>query len=131
MGNTLHAANPVTTSIIAPSAPLPQVPTPGAPQASKGSSKFGRILGGLVGGALNIVVPGAGTAVGGLIGQATGGGPDFAQMESMVAQTAIQQMQMLEIQTKVQTQTQEFTTITNLLKARHDGEMSAIHNIKS
>ncbi|MEJ7709050.1 MAG: hypothetical protein WKF84_04145 [Pyrinomonadaceae bacterium] len=130
MGNTLHVANPATTSIIAPSSPLPQVPMPGAPQATKGSSKFGRILGGLVGGALNIVVPGAGTAVGGLINQAVGG-PDFAQMESTIAQTAIQQMQMLEIQTKVQTQTQEFTTITNLLKARHDGEMSAIHNIKS
>ncbi|MEJ7618352.1 MAG: hypothetical protein WKF30_15620 [Pyrinomonadaceae bacterium] len=127
MGNTLHDTKPITSPITTPPVITPPSPTS---SPSKDSGKFGRILGGIVGGALNIVVPGAGTAVGGLIGGATGG-PDFAQMEAMIAQTSIQQMRMFDIQTRVQTQTQEFTTITNLLKARHDGEMSAIHNIKS
>lgn len=129
MGNTLHDTNPVGAPVI--TVATPPVATPAGTTTSKSSNKFGRILGGLVGGALNIVAPGAGTAVGGLINQVAGGsGPDFAQIEGMVAQTALQQMQMLDIQTRVQTQTQEFTTITNLLKARHDGEMSAIQNMK-
>lgn len=106
-----------------------------AASAGKGTSKFGRILGSLVGGALGVVAPGAGTVVGELLGLTSlgpnTGGPDFAKMEAMLAQTAQQQMQMLGIQTQVQNQMQEFTTITNLMKAHHEGEMAAIHNIKS
>ena len=108
--------------------PRPQ-PFP-SPEVSKGPSKFGRILGGIAGTALNLVVPGAGTAISGLFGTPSSS-PDFSQMEVMLAQSAQQQMQMLVIQNKVQSQTQEFTTVTNLLKARHDSEMSAVHNFKS
>ncbi len=52
-------------------------------------------------------------------------------MNEMLRQQQMMSMQMLAVQNRVQTQTQEFTTVSNLLKARHDGEMSAIHNFKS
>lgn len=95
---------------------------------AKKPSKFGQIIGSLLGGALNVIAPGAGSLIGGLI---KGGGNDFGSMNEMLERSAQQQMQMLMIQDRVQTQTQEFTTISNLLKARHDGEMAAVHNFKS
>jgi hypothetical protein len=95
---------------------------------AKKPSKFGQIMGSLLGGALNVIAPGAGSLIGGLI---NGGGSDFGSMNEMLERSAQQQMQMLMIQERVQTQTQEFTTISNLLKARHDGEMAAVHNFKS
>ena len=42
-----------------------------------------------------------------------------------------QGMQMLGVQQRVSMQAQEFTTVSNLLKTRHDSEMSAVNNIKS
>jgi hypothetical protein len=95
---------------------------------AKKPSKFGQIIGSVLGGALNMIAPGAGSLIGGLI---NGGGNDFGSMNEMLERSAQQQMQMLMIQDRVQTQTQEFTTISNLLKARHDGEMAAVHNFKS
>ena len=107
-----------------PSALPPIQPQPKQP------GKFSRIFGGLVGGALNIVAPGAGSLLGGFINGGAGG-VDFNNMQSMLNQQAQQSMQMLSIQNRVQSQTQEFTTVSNLLKARHEGEMSAVHNFKS
>lgn len=52
-------------------------------------------------------------------------------MNAMLQVQQHQAMQMLQVQNRVQHQTQEFTTVSNLLKARHDGEMSAVHNFKS
>jgi len=40
-------------------------------------------------------------------------------------------MQLIGVQMRVQNQTEQFTTVSNLLKARHDGEMSAVQNFKS
>lgn len=97
------------------------------PEKPKEPGKFGQILRGIVGGALNIVAPGVGSLISGFIG----GGPNFANMEQMLMQQQVFSLQMLSVQNRVQTQTQEFTTVSNLLKARHDGEMSAVNNFKS
>ena len=107
-----------------------QVALPSAlpPEKPKEPGKFSKIFGGILGGALNIVAPGAGSIIGGFINR---GSADFSNMHSMLQQQQLQSMQMLAIQNRVQTQTQEFTTVSNLLKARHDGEMSAVHNFKS
>lgn len=105
------------------------VPSALPPLQPKGPGKFARIMGGLFGGALNVVAPGAGSLIGGLI--SGGNGLNSANMETMLQQQQQQSMQMLAIQNRVQTNTQEFTTVSNLLKARHDGEMSAVHNFKS
>ena len=108
----------------------PTVAAPSAlpPEPPKQPGKFSRIFGGIAGAALNLVAPGAGSLIGGFINR---GGLDYSNMQSMLYQQQMHSMQMLAIQNRVQTQTQEFTTVSNLLKARHDGEMSAVHNFKS
>jgi predicted lipid-binding transport protein (Tim44 family) len=118
MINRTTVEQPTATSL--PSALPPEPP--------KQPGKFSKIFGGIAGAALNILAPGAGSLIGGFINR---GGLDYGGMQSMLQQQQLQSFQMLAIQNRVQTQTQEFTTVSNLLKARHDGEMSAVHNFKS
>lgn len=121
---------PVNDPMIATSPTVQSAPMPSAlpPQEQKSPGKFSRIFGGLLGGALNLVAPGAGSVIGGFINR---GGLDTSSMEAMMNQQAQNSMTMLAVQTRVQNQSQEFTTISNLLKARHDSEMSAVNNFKS
>ncbi len=90
--------------------------------------RFGRIFGGILGGALNVVAPGVGSIVGGLL---RGGNlPGLADAETMLAQQYHQQMQLFSIQTRVNSLSQQFQMMSNLMKARHDSEMAAVHNLK-
>src|SRR5215213_8958108 len=98
------------------------------PEQPKQPGRFSKIFGGIAAGALNIVAPGMGSVVGSFINR---GGVDATNMNEMLRQQQLMSMQLLAVQNRVQTQGQEFSTISNLLKARHDGEMSAIHNFKS
>ena len=100
------------------------------PEPPKQPGKFSKIFGGIAAGALNIVAPGMGSVIGGFINRG-GSSLDTTNMNEMLRQQQMMSFQMLAIQNRVQTQTQEFTTVSNLLKARHDGEMSAVHNFKS
>ena len=90
---------------------------------------FGKILGGILGGALNIVAPGIGTAVGSLI--SGGSGANYNDMQSVINQQMQQSMSLLSVQHQLQSQTEAFTTFSNLLKTKHDSEMTAINNFKS
>jgi predicted lipid-binding transport protein (Tim44 family) len=99
------------------------------PKPPKEPGKFGRILGGVLGGAVNVIAPGAGSILGGLI--RGGGAAGMADMEVMLAQSARQQTQLLGVQMRVNDQTQQFTAVSNLLKSKHDGEMSAVSNFKT
>jgi hypothetical protein len=116
--------NPVGMSqpMIAPSA---------LPPVQRGPGKFARIFGGILGGALNLVAPGMGGIVGSFIGGGGAGGTDFASMQAMMQQQQQDSMRMIHFQNQVQRQTQEFTTVTNLLKVKHDGDMAAVNNLKS
>ena len=114
--------------IINPAMQTQQVITPTVPVQKK-SSGFGRIFGGILGGALNIVAPGLGSIVGGALG--SGSGANIADMQTMMNQQMQQSMQLLSVQNRVQSQSQEFTTMSNLLKSKHDSEMSAVNNFKS
>lgn len=109
--------------------PTATAPSALPPEPPKQPGKFSRIFGGIASGALNIFAPGIGSLVGGFLNR--GGNVDYTNMQSMLYQQQMNSMQMLALQNRVQTQTQEFTTVSNLLKARHDGEMSAVHNFKS
>ena len=95
------------------------------PVEPKKSGGFGRVMGGILGGALNIVAPGLGTMIGG------GSGASAADMQTMMNDQMRQSMQLLSVQNRVQSQSQEFTTFSNLLKSKHDSEMSAVNNFKS
>ena len=125
-------------------------------QRTKEPNRFLRILGGIAGGALNFVAPGLGGILGNVIG---GGGSSFGSYGALVEQqrqfdemqrfnqlsTSMQQrqqsqmlnqqqqqsMQLLGVQHRASMQAQEFTTVSNLMKTRHDSEMSAVNNIKS
>lgn len=140
--------------------PLPPVstvyPEASLPQERKEPNKFLKILGGVAGGALSLVAPGIGSMVGNLIG---GGGGTFgsygalyeqqrqfdemqrySQLSSSMQQRQQQQMmdsqrqqsfQLLGVQHRVSMQSQEFSTVSNLMKSRHDSEMTAVNNIKS
>ena len=123
MGNGDAMINqvPVDQSTTMPSALPPEQP--------KQPGRFSKIFGGIAAGALNFVAPGMGSVIGGFINR--GGSLDTSNMNEMLRQQQMMSMQMLAVQNRVQTQTQEFTTVSNLLKARHDGEMSAVHNFKS
>ena len=90
--------------------------------------RFGRIFGGILGGALNVVAPGVGSIVGGIL---RGGNlPGLADAEVMLAQQYHQQMQLFSIQNRVNSLSQQFQMLSNLMKARHDSEMAAIQNLK-
>jgi hypothetical protein len=101
------------------------------PPAQKGPGRFARIFGGILGGALNLVAPGAGSILGSFIGGGGSGGVDQASMQTMLQQHQQDSMRMIAFQTQVQKQAQEFSTITNLLKVKHDGDMEAVRNFKS
>jgi hypothetical protein len=126
-------------------------------QKTKEPNKFLKVLGGVASGALNFVAPGLGGILGNVIGG--GGGGSFGsygslmeqqrqfdemqrysqvsnslqqrQQSQMLNQQQQQSMQMLGVQHRVSMQAQEFTTVSNLMKTRHDSEMSAVNNIKS
>jgi hypothetical protein len=97
------------------------------PQNKKGT--FSRVLGNVLGGAINVMAPAAGGVLGTLI---RGGGLGYtAEIERMMAESTHQQMQLIGVQMRVQERSEQFATVSNLMKSRHDGEMEAIRNFKA
>jgi len=112
-----------------PTEPVTPPTVPADTPKPKEPGKFGKILGSVLGGAVNVIAPGAGSILGGLV--RGGGVAGMADMEVMLAQSARQQTQLLGVQMRVSDQTQQFTAVSNLLKAKHDGEMTAVSNFKT
>ena len=127
--------DPILDGVQQKQEPVTTVPVPGpvtttAPgQPPKEQGKFGKILGSVLGGAMNVIAPGAGSLLGGLV--RGGGVPYAADMETLLASSARQQTQLIGVQMRVSEQTQQFATVSNLLKAKHDGDMTAVNNFKS
>lgn len=117
-------ADPIISS--APTAPTAPAPTYTTAPVKK-TNAFGRIFGGILGGAASVMMPG----VGGILSGVLGGGNNMADMQTMMNNQMQQSMQLLSVQNRVQSQSQEFSTMSNLLKAKHDSEMSAVSNFKS
>ena len=140
--------------------PLPPVgsiyPELDIQQKAKEPNKFLKILGGVASSALNFVVPGLGGIVGSVIGGGNGNVSSYTglmesqrqfeemqrysqianmqqqrQQHEMMNQQQQNSMQLIGIQQRVGMQAQEFSTVSNLLKSRHDSEMTAVNNIKS
>lgn len=131
-------------------------PETGLQEKAKTPNKFLSVLGSVAGGALNFVIPGLGGILGSII---SGGGSNAGsyvglmdqqrQMQEMMQYTQTanmlqqqnqnqmlqqqqqQSMQLLAVQHRSSMQSQEFSTVSNLLKSRHDSEMTAVNNIKS
>jgi hypothetical protein len=146
---------PVKTETLPPVATV--YPEIDVQQRTKEPNKFLKVLGGIGSAALNFVAPGLGGILGNVIGG--GGGGSFGsytalmeqqrqfdemqrysqisnslqqrQQSQMLNQQQQQSMQLIGVQHRASMQAQEFTTVSNLLKTRHDSEMSAVNNIKS
>ena len=75
------------------------------------------------------MAPAAGGVLGTLI---RGGGLGYtAEIERLMAESTQQQMQLIGVQMRVQERSEQFSTVSNLMKSRHDGEMEAIRNFKA
>lgn len=119
MADPIINATTQTQPVITPTVPV-----------QKKSGGFGKIFGSILGGALNVVAPGLGSIVGGALNGGNSGA-SAADMQEMMNAQMRQSMQLLSVQNRVQSQSQEFTTMSNLLKSKHDSEMSAVNNFKS
>ncbi len=89
-------------------------------QVRQPGSRFRQVFGGIVGGATNLVAPGLGTAIGGMI---SGG---RLNSTGLMGETT----QFLELQRAMQMEARAFETASTVMKMRHDASMSAIRNMK-
>jgi hypothetical protein len=71
-------------------------------------------------------VPGADAVAG-----ATSQGGEMAAMHAMNMESQQFNMQMLQLQEEVQTENRRFTTLSNVVRARHDTAKAAVGNIRS
>lgn len=85
-----------------------------------------RAAGSLPGGAVVSAVTGALTSASGAgsSGTSTGG------MDDVLSRSALQQMELLELQQRMQDENQRFSTLSNVLKAEHETAKTAIGNIR-
>jgi len=69
-------------------------------------------------------------ATGGAGGAGAPGG-ELAQMAAMQRESQVFNMQLLELQEQVQQENRRFTTLSNVLRAKHDTAKAAVSNIRS
>ncbi len=91
-----------------------------------------RAAGALPGGAVLSAATSALTGAGGGGGSAGGtlGGASGGTMDDALTRSANQQMELLELQQRMQDENQRFTTLSNVLKAEHETAKTAIGNIR-
>lgn len=106
-------------------------------------SGFGNIMSKVADGALDTVaVVGSVVPGGGIVSAAARGVKSLKQhaegndaqsqldrMWDMQRENQMHNMQMLELQTEIQAENRRFTTVSNLMKARHDTAKAAINNM--
>ena len=85
------------------------------------TSKFRKVIGGVVGGVGNLLMPGVGGAIGSLISGSPGTG-------SLLGSDT---WQYLQYEQQMQQESRQFELASTILKNRHDSAMSAIRNMKS
>jgi hypothetical protein len=81
----------------------------------------------------------AGTTAAGAIGPAAAGGVaaavpaggELAAMQAMQRESQAFNLQLLELQEQVQQENRQFTTLSNVLRAKHDTAKAAVSNIRS
>lgn len=61
---------------------------------------------------------------------ADGGGSDMAAMQAMQRESQVFNLQLLELQEQIQQENRRFTTISNVLRAKHDTAKAAVSNIR-
>jgi hypothetical protein len=85
------------------------------------TSGFRKVFGAVAGGIGNLIMPGVGSAIGGLISGQPGTG-------SLLGSDT---WQYIQYEQQMQKESQQFELVSTILKNRHDSAMSAIRNMKS
>jgi hypothetical protein len=104
----------------------------GAP--APGATVAGALPSAVAGG---VGLPGAGTGAvgttpgGAAVGTAVADGSDMATMQAMQRESQAFNMQLLALQEDVQQENRRFTTLSNVLRAKHDTAKAAVSNIRS
>jgi hypothetical protein len=78
--------------------------------------------------------PSAGSGIGAAAATAaaaTGGNPELAGVEAMMQQGQASNLQLLALQQQVQQENQRFTTVSNVMRAKHDTAKAAVSNIRA
>ena len=88
-------------------------------QQTTAGGGFRKVMGGVLGAAANVFMPGVGGAISNLIGGGSAAG------------SATSPAQMLQMQQQMAMEQEAFTTASTILKDRHDAAMTAIQNSKS
>jgi hypothetical protein len=74
---------------------------------------------------------GGAAASGSLAAAAAGGQPDMTTMEAMMQSGQASNLQLLALQEQVQQENQRFSTISNVMRAKHDTAKAAVSNIRA
>jgi len=59
------------------------------------------------------------------------GNPELANVESLLQQGELSNQQLLALQQQVQQESQRFTTVSNVMRAKHDTAKAAVSNIRA
>jgi hypothetical protein len=74
---------------------------------------------------------GAATGAAALAAGGATGNPEMANVEAMMQQGQISNVQLLALQQQVQQENQQFTTVSNVMRAKHDTAKAAVSNIRA
>ena len=103
----------------------------GAGALLSGVESATRVLpGGAVVSAAVGALSGAGSAGGGGGSASLGGSGATGSMDDVLSRSALQQMELLELQARMQDENARFTALSNVLKAEHETAKTAIGNIR-
>ena len=85
-----------------------------------------------IAGTTGSAAPGGGAAAAAL-GAAAGGAasPGMTSVEAMMQQGQASNLQLLALQEQVQQENQRFTTVSNVMRAKHDTAKAAVSNIRA
>jgi hypothetical protein len=131
-----------------PAAPFRSVLAGGVSVLMSGAEVATHVVGGpLLAAAVHDARIGAANALGGAGGTApaggatraaalaaaagAGGNPEMANVETMMQQGQMSNLQLLALQQQVQQENQQFSTVSNVMRAKHDTAKAAVSNIRA
>jgi hypothetical protein len=85
----------------------------------------------IAGGAMPGGPVGPGSPPAALAAAAATGNPEMANMEAVMQQGQASNLQLLALQQQVQQENQRFTTVSNVMRAKHDTAKAAVSNIRA
>ena len=74
---------------------------------------------------------GIGSAPSAVAAAAAAGNPEMANMDAVMQQGQASNLQLLALQQQIQQENQRFTTVSNVMRAKHDTAKAAVSNIRA